>query len=323
MVNTSGEHRPSGSQAVYPVRRTSLRSPRRSGDAERPRSRAQHRAMPRDQLTRHGVQCSASTATEPGAAHAPAGFWPQVRCCRDGHAARGIDVEASHVVNFDVPHVPEDCIHRVSRTARAELKGDAFTFVAPDEEADLRQIERAIGKRLPRVTVPDFDYSTRPVERFEVPIAERIAAIRARKAEERKRAKEKADRRAIHEAGMAGRRGPGGPPGPRPGQPVSSRHGAPGRPQPHGPRRDGHVQEPARPGPHRPPQSGASPALRGRDHVPDREDRDGREHGHVRGRAISPLGRRRDLCRFLAPLAARAFASRRRMRAGSPWIRIS
>src|SRR5207302_9998077 len=65
-------------------------------------------------------------------------------------AARGIDVEAlSHVVNFDVPHVPEDYIHRVGRTARAELTGDAFTFVSPDEEGDLRQIERAIGKRLP------------------------------------------------------------------------------------------------------------------------------------------------------------------------------
>jgi ATP-dependent RNA helicase RhlE len=77
-------------------------------------------------------------------------------------AARGIDVEAlSHVVNFDVPHVPEDYIHRVGRTARAEMTGDAITFVAPDEENDLRAIERAIGKRLPRVTVPDFDYSRR------------------------------------------------------------------------------------------------------------------------------------------------------------------
>src|SRR5262249_37397243 len=82
-------------------------------------------------------------------------------------AARGIDVEAlSHVVNFDVPNVPEDYIHRVGRTARAELTGDAITFVAPDEEADLRSIERAIGKRLPRVTVPDFDYAHKPAEKL-------------------------------------------------------------------------------------------------------------------------------------------------------------
>ncbi len=112
-------------------------------------------------------------------------------------AARGIDVEAlSHVVNFDVPNVPDDYIHRVGRTARAELTGDAITFVAPDEENDLRAIERAIGKRLPRVTVPDFDYARKPAEKLEIPIHERIAAIRARKADDRARAKAKAERRA-------------------------------------------------------------------------------------------------------------------------------
>jgi ATP-dependent RNA helicase RhlE len=76
-------------------------------------------------------------------------------------AARGIDVEAlGHVVNFDVPAVPEDYVHRVGRTGRAEATGDAFTFVSPQEEADLRRIERAIGKRLPRVNVPGFDAPT-------------------------------------------------------------------------------------------------------------------------------------------------------------------
>jgi ATP-dependent RNA helicase RhlE len=112
-------------------------------------------------------------------------------------AARGIDVEAlSHVVNFDVPNMPEDYIHRVGRTARAEMTGDAITFVAPDEENDLHAIERAIGKRLPRVTVPDFDYRQKPAMALEIPIQERIAAIRARKAEDRARAKAKADRKA-------------------------------------------------------------------------------------------------------------------------------
>ena len=65
-------------------------------------------------------------------------------------AARGIDIEAlGHVVNFDVPHLPEDYIHRVGRTARAEATGDAFTFVAPEEEGELRQIERAVGNGCP------------------------------------------------------------------------------------------------------------------------------------------------------------------------------
>jgi ATP-dependent RNA helicase RhlE len=123
-------------------------------------------------------------------------------------AARGIDIEAlGHVVNFDVPQAPDDYIHRVGRTARAGEIGEAFTFVAPDEENDLRAIEKAIGKRLPRVTVPDFDYNARPEGRFEVPIGERIAAIRSRKAEERARSKAKASRGGGSSAG--GRSGAG------------------------------------------------------------------------------------------------------------------
>jgi ATP-dependent RNA helicase RhlE len=77
-------------------------------------------------------------------------------------AARGIDVTAlGHVVNFDVPLVPEDYIHRVGRTARAETTGSAFTLMAPEEEGSIRAIERAINGRLPRVTLPDFDYTAR------------------------------------------------------------------------------------------------------------------------------------------------------------------
>jgi ATP-dependent RNA helicase RhlE len=122
-------------------------------------------------------------------------------------AARGIDVEAlGHVVNFDVPTAAEDYIHRVGRTARAEATGDAFTLVSPEEEAELRSIERALGKRLPRVIVPDFDYKARPATRFEVPIAERIAAIRAKKAEDRARSQAKAARRSTQSTG--GRTGP-------------------------------------------------------------------------------------------------------------------
>ncbi|HET7622540.1 MAG TPA: DEAD/DEAH box helicase [Gemmatimonadaceae bacterium] len=121
-------------------------------------------------------------------------------------AARGIDVEAlGHVVNFDVPVAPEDYIHRVGRTGRAEATGDAFTFAAPEEQNELKAIERAIGKRLPRVTVPDFDYDARPAMRLEIPLAERIAAIRAKKAEDRARAAAKAERRAAHEAGQNSR----------------------------------------------------------------------------------------------------------------------
>jgi ATP-dependent RNA helicase RhlE len=80
-------------------------------------------------------------------------------------AARGIDVEAlGHVVNFDVPAASEDYIHRVGRTGRAEATGEAFTFVAPEDEAGIRDIERALQRTLPRVLLPDFDYRQRPPE---------------------------------------------------------------------------------------------------------------------------------------------------------------
>jgi len=143
-------------------------------------------------------------------------------------AARGIDVEAlSHVINFDVPAVPEDYIHRVGRTARAEMTGDAFTFVSPEEEGDLRAIERAVGKRLPRVTLAGFDYARKSAEKLEVPLAQRIAEIRARKAEDRARAKANAERRAQHQ-GAQGPRTAGAPASHgRPGQPSRSWQGRP------------------------------------------------------------------------------------------------
>src|SRR6185436_1557939 len=105
-----------------------------------------------------------------------------------------------HVINFDVPMQPEDFIHRVGRTARAEMTGSAFTLVSTEEEGDLRAIEKAIGRRLPRVTVPDFDYTAPSGDQLEVPHAQRIAEIRARKAEERARARVNAERRAGHQA---------------------------------------------------------------------------------------------------------------------------
>ncbi len=110
-------------------------------------------------------------------------------------AARGIDVqELGHVVNFDVPKAPEDYIHRVGRTGRAEATGDAFTFVSHDEEQDLRDIEKKVGRQLPRVTIPDFDYTARAAEKLEVSQAERTARWRAQKTKERENARAKATR---------------------------------------------------------------------------------------------------------------------------------
>lgn len=74
-------------------------------------------------------------------------------------AARGIDIEGiSHVINFDIPHTPEDYVHRIGRTARVDATGDAFSFVDKTEEGMLKDIERILRQPLPRVTLPNFNY---------------------------------------------------------------------------------------------------------------------------------------------------------------------
>src|SRR5262245_33767706 len=81
-------------------------------------------------------------------------------------AARGLDVEhITHVISLDVPNVPDDYVHRIGRTARAGAEGDAFILVSPAEERLLAAIERQTGQRLPRVTLPDFNYAAAPTDR--------------------------------------------------------------------------------------------------------------------------------------------------------------
>jgi ATP-dependent RNA helicase RhlE len=76
-------------------------------------------------------------------------------------AARGIDIdELPHVVNFDLPNVPEDYVHRIGRTGRAGATGEALSLVAPDEMNLLRDIERLIKRALPREVVPGFEHGT-------------------------------------------------------------------------------------------------------------------------------------------------------------------
>lgn len=78
-------------------------------------------------------------------------------------AARGIDVKKlSHVINYNVPEKTEDYVHRIGRTGRYFEVGDAFTLVSPDEERYVAAIERFIGRKLPRVQLPDFPYERLP-----------------------------------------------------------------------------------------------------------------------------------------------------------------
>ncbi|HJR02525.1 MAG TPA: DEAD/DEAH box helicase, partial [Methylomirabilota bacterium] len=169
-------------------------------------TRTKHRANRlADYLARHGVKADRihGNRSQAQRTQALAGFKDgrfQVLVATD-IAARGIDIDAlSHVINFDVPGMPDEYIHRVGRTARAEAVGDALTLVSPDEEGDLRGIERAVGSRFTRAQLPGFDYTKRPADKLEIPLAERIAQIRARKAEDRQRARANAERRAAHGA---------------------------------------------------------------------------------------------------------------------------
>jgi ATP-dependent RNA helicase RhlE len=79
-------------------------------------------------------------------------------------AQRGLDISGiTHVINFDVPQEPEDYVHRIGRTGRAAQTGDAYTFMAPDEIAMVRTIERVIGQEIPRISVPGYDFGSMSV----------------------------------------------------------------------------------------------------------------------------------------------------------------
>lgn len=74
-------------------------------------------------------------------------------------AARGIDIAGvSHVVNYDVPQHPEDYVHRIGRTGRAQNVGDAFTIMTAEELPHVKDIERFIGQSVPRLKLENFDY---------------------------------------------------------------------------------------------------------------------------------------------------------------------
>lgn len=74
-------------------------------------------------------------------------------------AARGLDIaDVSHVINYDVPQHPEDYIHRIGRTGRAEAKGDAFTLMVAEDTNHVLSIERFITQTIARVKLENFDY---------------------------------------------------------------------------------------------------------------------------------------------------------------------
>ncbi len=150
-------------------------------------------------------------------------------------AARGIDVEGiSHVVNFDFPPQPEDYVHRIGRTGRAKAVGDAISFVAPEDQANLRALERFISRGIPRKSAQEFDLRES---------AEDVSV--ARQFDDRPRGPRQAHHRphAAHESRGSQPRQPKGPA--TYGRPAQSPSRSSGRPESH-----------------RRPAAGSSPATR-------------------------------------------------------------
>jgi ATP-dependent RNA helicase RhlE len=89
-------------------------------------------------------------------------------------AARGLDIEElPFVVNFELPHTPEDYVHRIGRTGRAGLPGEAISLVSPDEMRFLEDIERLLKRKLPRATAPECLAESRHPSRPREPRHER------------------------------------------------------------------------------------------------------------------------------------------------------
>jgi ATP-dependent RNA helicase RhlE len=125
-------------------------------------------------------------------------------------AARGIDIDAlPRVINFELPNVPDDYVHRIGRTGRAGLEGEAMSLVSADERIQLRDIERLIKRDLPSSVVPGFE----PQHNHSVP--------RAAPHPSKNHAPKTAQRAKPRAAGAGAPAGPKGPRGPRPGSPKS------------------------------------------------------------------------------------------------------
>ncbi len=98
-------------------------------------------------------------------------------------ASRGLDIDGlPHVVNFELPHVPEDYIHRIGRTARAGKQGDAVSLVCGDEDKQLKDVERLLNRDIPKVSIsgyePDRSFVAKPHPNGRTPFSR--AGVRSR-----------------------------------------------------------------------------------------------------------------------------------------------
>ena len=181
-----------------------------------------------EQLAKDGVEATAihGNKSQGARTRALAGFKSgEVRVLvATDIAARGLDIEElPHVVNFELPNVPEDYVHRIGRTGRAGSTGEAISLVSPDENPFLADIEKLLRRKLDRAVVPGFEPGSapRPEERLETQQdrerAPRQQQQRRPQQQDRRQqagqraAQPKSDRRGPHDQ----RRGPQQPQRPR------------------------------------------------------------------------------------------------------------
>ncbi len=158
-------------------------------------------------------------------------------------AARGIDIDMlPHVVNYELPNVPEDYVHRIGRTGRAGAKGEAVSLVCVDENGFLRDIERLIKREIPKEIVPGFE--PHPSEKAEpIVLGRMVIGEGAGRGGMRHHAGGGGGGRGGNNGGGGGGRGGNG------GGSGGSRSGAPARPQGARPAGGGGGRPPARSGP--------------------------------------------------------------------------
>lgn len=95
-------------------------------------------------------------------------------------AARGLDVvDVSHVINYDVPQHPEDYVHRIGRTGRAQASGDAFTLMVAEDRLHVEAIERFIGQKIERTKLEGFEYQHSAVFENRAPVKKSRGALGA------------------------------------------------------------------------------------------------------------------------------------------------
>jgi ATP-dependent RNA helicase RhlE len=175
-------------------------------------------------------------------------------------AARGLDIEAlPHVVNYDLPHVPEDYVHRIGRTGRAGMEGEAVSLFSREEQSQLAAIERLINRSIERRTVEGFAQG---------PAASQPEPRRASAQPAPARGRDKAPGRPAHRKG---------------GQPGRGRGQAQSRP---GGERRSRAAQPAKPGRDAAPRADAPASVRAAEPRPA-----ARPQGRLRAAVAALLGR--------------------------------